>query len=136
MLTVEINYVAVLISAVTSLVVGSIWYAKGVFGKEWVKLSGHKMASGGKAVMQRMMVGMFVLALVEAYVLAHVLPAFQITDWVGGVQAASWMWVGFIVPTMGANYMFGGKSLKLFAIDAGNHLVTLVLMGIILSVWL
>src|SRR5690606_17158500 len=36
----EINWLAVLLAAVSSMVVGAIWYAKPVFGTRWMKLSG------------------------------------------------------------------------------------------------
>ena len=36
----EINWLAVALAAVSSMVVGFIWYAKPVFGRRWMRLSG------------------------------------------------------------------------------------------------
>ena len=36
----EINYIAVILATLSSMVVGSIWYAEKVFGARWMKLSG------------------------------------------------------------------------------------------------
>jgi len=42
-MSVDINYWGVLLAGVSSMVVGFIWYARGVFGKTWGKLAGIKM---------------------------------------------------------------------------------------------
>lgn len=37
---VQVNYLAVILAMVSSLVVGSVWYAKGVMGTKWAKMVG------------------------------------------------------------------------------------------------
>ena len=37
--TVDINYLAVLIAALASYVLGALWYSPVLFGKLWMKLS-------------------------------------------------------------------------------------------------
>lgn len=36
---VEVNYVAVLLAALATMLVGSVWYTPAVFGKIWMKLA-------------------------------------------------------------------------------------------------
>ncbi|MES1212065.1 MAG: DUF1761 domain-containing protein, partial [Leifsonia sp.] len=43
----SINYIAVVLAMLSSLVVGSIWYTPKVFGNYWMKLSG--ITPSGKA---------------------------------------------------------------------------------------
>lgn len=35
----DVNYLAVLVSAIASMVLGMIWYNPSVFGNTWMKLS-------------------------------------------------------------------------------------------------
>jgi hypothetical protein len=45
------------------------------------------------------------------------------------------LWLGFVAPTSLVNKLFAGHGLKIWAIEAGNHLVTFALMGAILGAW-
>ena len=40
---VDINIWAVIVAAIVNMVVGSFWYSKSLFGKEWAKLVGRKL---------------------------------------------------------------------------------------------
>lgn len=59
----------------------------------------------------------------------------------GGVTALTgagtgfMLWLGFIAPTYLVNKLFAGHGLKVWAIEVGNHLVNLVLFGVILGAW-
>ena len=37
-MSVEINWLAVVLATASSMVIGSIWYSKSVFGKTWAKV--------------------------------------------------------------------------------------------------
>src|SRR5262245_20359716 len=100
---VEVNYWAVFLAAVSSMVVGSIWYAKPVFGNMWIKLAKmdeKKMKSMGWMVM----VWTFLLSLLTAYVLAHV--TFLSNSFFGNsflqdaLSTAFWVWLGFVFTRM------------------------------------
>ena len=45
------------------------------------------------------------------------------------------MALGFVIPAYGVNYLFAGRKLALFAIDAGYWLVTYLVMGAVID-WL
>ena len=134
---VDINIWGVVWAAVSSMVVGSIWYSKGVFGPPWMKLAG--LSERQFKEMQQKdgwmpMATMFVLALIMAYVLAHVtyLSAEFFTDasyHYAAVSSGFWMWLGFVVPTTLGTGLFSGTRKKLMALNLGNWLVTLLVMG-------
>lgn len=135
---VEVNLMAVLLAAISSMVVGSIWYAKKVFGDTWGKLAGVDMKEWNDKMSWTPMVGMFVLSLVMAYVLAHVtaLSASYFTDKTFlycAISSGFWMWIGFVVPTSVGSGLFEMRRKKLLAINAGNWLVTLLVMGWIIG---
>jgi hypothetical protein len=129
------NYLALFVAAVAMMALGFVWYAKPVFGKAWMKLLGKKEEDMDKSGMPVVFLVMFVLTLVEVCVLSHVLDFAGAVSAVDGIRTGAWMWLGFVLPTMGSGYLFLKKSWKLFAIDAGYHLVGLALMGAILGVW-
>jgi hypothetical protein len=131
---VSINYLAVLVAGVSAMVIGGIWYAKPVFGRKWqqmLKLDEAKMKQGAPMALG----GMFVLALVTAYVLAHIVDYAQSTDWMGGLQAGAWVWLGFVVSSVAGNNLFERRPWGPVWIFLGNQLVTLLTMGVILAVW-
>jgi len=131
---VDINMWGVFWAAVSSMVIGSIWYAKGVFGAAWMKLAGVDEKKMREDMDWTPMAAMFVLALVMAYVLAHVayLSAEFFIDksfHYAAVSSGFWMWLGFVVTTTLGTGLFSGTRKKLMAINLGNWLVTLVVMG-------
>jgi len=135
-MNVEVNLVAVVGAFVASMVVGSVWYAKPVFGNTWaklVKLDDEKMKSGaGKAF------GVMIpLALVEAYVLAHV--AYIANQFFGNsflqdtLLAGLWMWFGFQLTAMMVHDVFEQRPTKLSLINAANQLVTVMAMALVIG---
>lgn len=141
-MTPEINYLAVLVAAVVEMVVGFLWYGP-VFGKQWMALSGltsEKMDAAKAAGMQKTYALMFVGSLVMAYVLAHaVIFASAYTETSGvsaGLMAGFWNWLGFVAPVTLGTVLWDGKPWKLWTLNNGYYLVSLLLMGIVLAVWM
>jgi hypothetical protein len=141
----EINYWAVLVSGAVAMVLGGLWYGP-LFGKIWMK--GQGWDPGNKEQMEKVKQSagpayaqMFVLSLVQAFVFAHVLWAFngalseKMSPLVAGLQGGLWMWLGFIVPIKYGDKLWNGKQFKYVAIDLGYYLVLLMVIGVILASW-
>lgn len=79
----------------------------------------------------------FVLSLVTAFVLSHVMTMSQ--NYFGyprlqtGLTSAFWMWLGFIMPVQTTEVLFGGKKWDLFAINTSYQLAALLAMGMVLG---
>ncbi len=131
---VDVNFVAVLLCGVASMVIGFLWYSKMLFGATWMKLSGISEADMKKANsnMPVMYGTMFVASLVMAYVLAHFAKYAGAATLMDGVVAGFWAWLGFVATTMLSGSLFESKPIKLYFINTGYQLVTLVVMGAIL----
>ncbi len=136
---IEVNYLAVLIAAVVSMAIGFLWYGPVLFGKPWMKLRGYTDESLKKAQaeMGKLYGLSFVLALVTAYILSHMMtlsqefynyPVIQT-----GLTTAFFVWLGFMMPVQATATIFGDKKWKLFAIDTGYQLASLLVMGLILG---
>ena len=130
---VDINYGAVLIAGLVNMLLGSLWYSKGLFGKEWAKLTGRKMeemqgAGSGYVITT-------IGALVQAWILAHFVVYAGSNTFGEGVVTAFWLWLAFVAVVMATNIVFEGRPWKLWKINSGYFLLVLVINGGILAVW-
>jgi hypothetical protein len=134
----NVNWLAVIVCAVASMVIGFIWYGP-LFSEPWEKITGwtkEKIAALQKNKMPMNYLMAYLLAFVIALVLAVALLATNSQGVGEGIVTAIVLWVGFTGATIGVNMVFERRPLTLFGIEAGYHLVTLVVYAIILSVWL
>lgn len=131
---VQLNYLSILVAVVAAQVLGALWYSKALFGKAWMQAVGktEEDIKGGMAVQ---MIGAILLCAVMAFMLAQFIVRMEERSLVAGVMTACWIWGGFIATTMGVNHLFQGSSLKLYLIDSGYHLGSLIVMGAILGAW-
>ncbi len=134
-----VNILAVLVAAVASMVVGSIWYGP-LFGKAFMSAMGadkwspeERQAKMGKAMTMTYVV-QFIASVVMFYVLAWVINGLGQGSLMGGLKAALWVWIGFIIPVKLGDALWGGKR-TLFWLGIGNMLVTLLVAGAILGAW-
>lgn len=130
---VDVHWLAVVVAAVINMVIGAVWYSKGLFGKEWAKLTGRKleeMGSGGKGYTVAA-----VAALVQAWVLAHFVAYALSNTFMEGAVTGFWLWLGFVGLGMAAGYVFEGKSWMLWKVNSGYALVVLLINGGLLAAW-
>src|SRR6185312_1900737 len=98
---VQINLVAVVLAALSSMVVGSLWYMPATFGNYWMKLA--KVKPDRRNMTPLKMTWMYgsvlVASLVTAYILAHVTYLsnhfFHNTYLQASLGSAFWLWLGF-----------------------------------------
>lgn len=136
MTVVTINWIAILYSVIASMVIGMAWF--GIFAGLWAEAQGKKkedFKQGSQTVG-------YVLSVVSALVMAYILSHFIAYDGIAnpsstgmmlGVTTAFWAWLGFVAPLSAMNTAWEGRSWTLWAIDNGNYLVTLLVMGAILA---
>ena len=134
----DVNYLAVLVAAVASMIIGSIWYGP-LFGKKFIKAIGMDNWSAEKqAAMKKSMwmsyVLQFVASLVMFYVLAGLVGGLDKMTLSGGLSVAFWVWLGFAMPIKLGDAIWGGKW-ELFWIGMGGMLVTLLAAGAIIGAW-
>ncbi len=129
---IQVNLMAVVISAIAAMVVGFLWYGP-LFGKTWMKLTGMAMTAESKKQAPKMYGVMFVGAIIEAYVLSHFVHYAGAYTLVDGAKTGLWAWLGFVAPVMLGNYMFTKKPMHLYVLDAGFALANLLVMGAIIA---
>lgn len=139
-MNVEVNYLAVLLAAVASMALGFAWYSPYVLGKQWTRERGISAENLKKAQkeMGKLYALSFVVALITAYVLSHVMSLsenfFHYPMLSTGLITAFWMWLGFVMPVQITATIFSDKkNWKLFGIDTGYQLVSLLAMGAVIG---
>lgn len=138
-MNVEVNYVAVFAAAAAMMALGFLWYGPFLFGKQWMKLKGYNAEDLKKEQKQmgKYYAMSFVLSLITAYVLSHVMAMsinfFHESALTTGLMSGIWMWIGFVMPVQASHTIFGDKKWKLFSIDTGYQLVSLLVMGVVLG---
>lgn len=130
---VTINYLAVLVTAVASMAVGSIVYGP-LLGKKWQQMIGKTDEELQKGAGKAMGIA-FVASLVGAFVLAHVVDFMDAATWMDGVKAGLLMWFGFTAVAMVTNNAFEGRKWGLVWIFLLNAGLTLAAQGAILAAW-
>lgn len=156
----EMNYLAILVAALSSFVVGFVWYNPKVFGTIWMNEIGmteEKAKTGNMAKI-------FGLIFVFAFLLAFMMPTLVIHQ-IGALQLAganekdeaflAYMQVhghmfrsfdhgalhGFfaslfvVVPVIATNCLFEQRSFKYAAITSGYWILVMTLMGAIICGW-
>ena len=128
-----INWAAVVVAALSSFLVGGIWYSPIMFQKAWVadnKLNEADLKAGNK-------LKIFGMTAIFSLIMAANLAAFLAdakTDLAWGTTAGALagIWTFSAIATMS---LFELKSWRLIFINGGYSLVSLTLMGAILGAW-
>jgi hypothetical protein len=135
---VSVNYLAVFLAALSTMVVGSVWYAPKVFGTTWAKMAGVKMNQKFSGTdMAKMYIPVFIASLVSAYVLAHVTflsnNFFHNSYLQDALTTAFWVWLGFIALRFYTHDIFEGRRKKLTLLNSAHELVTFLVMALVIG---
>lgn len=128
-----LNIWAVMVAALSTFLIGGLWYSRPVFGKPWMRENGFTEERLKNANMGKIFGLAFLLALIAALNLAMFLGPENRPE-MGALWgfAAGFGWVATFV---GTHYLFERRSFTLFLINAGYSVVALTVMGIILAAW-
>ncbi|MCC6290991.1 DUF1761 domain-containing protein [Candidatus Nomurabacteria bacterium] len=135
-----VNYLAVLVGAVLSMVVGAIWYGP-LFGKKWLEIVGaSEVDLETRRQMQKsagpLYVVQFFLTLFQVLVLAILV---NNANAFSGISVSFLVWAAFIMPTVAGCAMWTSEPSKQkwarFLIQAGYQLVLFIIFGLLLQLW-
>jgi uncharacterized protein DUF1761 len=133
-----INYWAVILATLSSMVVGSIWYTPKVFGNYWMKKAG--ITPSGKASDA---FGPILTTVLVSFVTAWVLAGASYISWdfYGGgflwaaVVTGIVLWAGFTAARFITHDAFDNRPSGLTVLNIAHELVTIVVMAVIIGVW-
>lgn len=128
-----INLWAVLTAAVSSFVLGGLWYSPVLFGKAWQRETGLSDEALARGNMALIFGTALVLCFIASFVFAMFLgPRPSLALGLGAGFSAGLCWVA---ASFGINYLFERKSFRLFAINGGYHTLQFTLIGLVLALW-
>ena len=136
----NLNWLAILVAAISTMVVGFLWYSPVLFAKPWMREMGYDPSDKARvAEMQKSAgpayAGSFAAGLLSAFTLALILHGLRAEDLHFGLMVGFHVWLGFVATVQLTGALFMKQSMKLFAINTGYQLVCYLVMGAILTAW-
>jgi Protein of unknown function (DUF1761) len=138
----HVNMVAILVAVVVNFILGFVWYTP-LFGKAWGKEMGYDPnVPADKSLMMKAPALMVIGNFLFAYVFAHNIAAWQYVPGLkemgttsNALSSALFTWLGFYFPGELGATVWEKKSWKLFAINSGYQLASLLVVAFILTCW-
>lgn len=134
----EINYFAVILATLSSMIVGSIWYTPRVFGNYWMKAADVTPSGRGIDAVAPIAITV-VVSFITAWVLAGA--AFISMEFYGGgffvntVVTAIVLWAGFTAARFITHDAFDRRPTGLTVLNVAHEFVTILVMALIIGVW-
>ena len=128
------TFVTVVLAALTSTIIGIIWYHPVLFGRTWMRLSNLKPELVERAKRRAPVHAAFgfLASMVAAYVIYTFGAAANIQDWEGATTLSFWCWFGFTVPTLLGAVIWEQRPVRLYLIDVMYWFVAIMAMSCIL----
>jgi len=131
---VPVNYLAVVVVALVNYAIGSLWYGV-LFRKPWQRLAGMSEMKVSAVSVIVALVGAFF----TSYILAHAVifaGTYMKTSGVGlGLTTGFFNWLGFIAPVTIGVVIYEKKPFMYWVLNNAYWLISLLVMGVILSLW-
>lgn len=129
-----INFGAIIVAALSSWLLGYLWYSPYLFGRRWLALVGSDFSfkpASAKKTMLFSLGGAIVMASVLGIVTIGVE---SVSD---GAQIGFWMWLGFVATTTLNEFIYSAKPKPwaIYYINNGYYLASLIIIGAILAGW-
>jgi len=129
-----INYLAVLLAALSTFILGGLWYSPMLFGKVWMRANNFCEADLQTFSKARMFGWSFVFSLVMALNLAMFL-AGPTTSVTWGMTAGALTGLGWVAMAIAIIGVFENKSWIYILINGGYMIVAFTVMGTIIGAW-
>lgn len=129
----NLNYLAILVSAVAYWILGALWYSPVLFGKLWSKVvqPSDEAKKGMGMSMALSFIGFFLICFVMALFVTHLVPA----DMTRGIKIALSAGFGFMLLPMWIGQLYSKSSMTVLLIDAAYHFAGFIIAAIIISSW-
>jgi hypothetical protein len=131
-----VNWLAVVLATVSSMIVGAVWYARPVFGRRWMRLVGLKEEDTSRGAAVALIIT-FAVSFLTALVLAGTATIVQ--EYYAGnflldtVVTAVVLWIGFTAARLITHDLFERRPSSLTILNLAHELVTIVVMALIIG---
>ena len=131
---VPINYLAVVVGAAVRYVIAFLWYAV-IFKQQWMLLTGVTEMKPSAKIAILAVVGSWFTSWVLAHAIIFGNAYLHTSGPSGGLMCGFFNWLGFFAPVTMMGVLYEKRSWKLWTLDNGFWLLSLLVMGVILSSW-
>jgi Protein of unknown function (DUF1761) len=133
---IDVNYWAVVIATISTMIVGSVWYTPKVFGNYWMRVAKVDMEDRNAVIP-------IITTLIVSFISAWVLAMATQVAWtaLGGsyllvaLLVGILLWAGFTAARIITHDAFEGRPAGLTILNIAHELVTIVIMALIIGVW-
>jgi hypothetical protein len=129
----NLNWLAIIVAAVSAFMLGGIWYSPLLFAKRWMKETGITEESTKNTNMTKVFGLAFILSLIASFFLAMFIGANA--GGAFGALAGFMAGLGWVFTFMGIIYLFEARTLVHFLINSLYSVISLSVMGFIIGVW-
>lgn len=128
----NLNWLAVIVAALSTFLIGGLWYSPLLFEKGWLKANNFNPED----LKRRNMPLVFGLSFLLSFIMALNLALFIGQEDVAfGTMAGFMTGFGWVALAIGIIALFENRSLKYVLINGGYMIVAFTIMGAILGAW-
>ncbi len=134
-----VSLVPVFLAALSTMVLGFLWYSPLLFARPWMRLMGYDPEDKTNLEKMRKEAGKsyaisFLASLVSAFVLGKIIAVTTVNSIAYGMKVGFGIWLGFVATVQLTDMLFSRRPVKLYLINTGYQLVCYLAMGAILAV--
>jgi uncharacterized protein DUF1761 len=129
----ELNYPAIVVAAIVVLVVSTVYYM--IFAGQMAELNPVYAATGTTRPPAWKLIVELGRSLIVALVLAGLAAGLGVAEPVGAAQLGFALWIAFPVVLLAGSVIWEGVPWRLAVIHAGDWLVKLLAVAVIVGVW-
>lgn len=131
----SINFLAVAVATLSSMVLGFLWYTPILFGKQWQKAVGLKDEDMDNASAMRGHLYTMIGAFIAYTALSKIIIALNHFGAVKGLLAGLIFSFAFIATTMIGNDSYERRPFALTLINIGYRMTCFTVAGLIIGIW-
>ena len=127
-----INPVAIGVTGITAFLLSILWYSPLLFGSIWEQYRNPPNPD----IPQWTMAFAPLREIIASFVLAHLIVLIGLTKWKVTTRLMLLLWVAFHAVGMAGAVLWDNMQWQLGAVHAGDWLMKMLYMGVVLSIWL
>ena len=133
----KLNWWAILLSTVSSVAVGFLWYDKRAFGKVWMKLVGLSTKQvNSTAGMANTITWMVIVSFISVVALGYLMKVAGINGFLNGLVFGACVGAVFRLGTHIIHDGFSRRPAALTIINGGHDIIALSVVGALLGTWM
>ncbi len=133
----NVNLWPIIMGAIITFGLSSLWYGPFVFGKIWIKLTNqsHEKFVSKKSIYSSYIVHL-IFSLISCTILYFTIITLNIDSSLGSIFVGFIIWLAFMMPINLSYFLWHRNSFKLFLIDTSINLINIVVASLIFANWL